>query len=117
MLENKQWLKEYLTDVQRVQEYKQHHVHPVNLKTGKREPLTACRRKDNPALCKGDFPRTERSIERAVVLCPGLLRRLAMPFGGRRSKLGSMHGPTDHPYLNGTHPAMLVAMRFNSDLQ
>ena len=40
-----------------------------------------------------------------------------MPFGGRRSKLGSMHGPMNHAYLNGTHPAMLVAMRFNSDVQ
>ena len=89
----------------------------MNLKTGQREPLTACRRKDNPALCKGDFPRTERLIKRAVVLRPGLLRRLAMPFQGRRSKLGSMHGPMNHAYLNGTHPALLVAMRFNSDVQ
>ena len=31
--EGQQWLKEYLADVQCLQEYKQHHVHPVNLKT------------------------------------------------------------------------------------
>ena len=111
------WLESYLTDVQGLQEFKQNHVHPINLKTNQREPLTACRRKDNPALCKGDFPRSERLIQRAVILCPGLLRRLSMPFGGRRSKLGSMHGPMNHAYLNGTHPAMLVAMRFNSDVQ
>ena len=40
-----------------------------------------------------------------------------MPDGGRRSKLGSLHGPMNHEYLNGTHPAMLAAQRCNSDVQ
>ena len=28
-----------------------------------------------------------------------------------------MHGPMNHAYLNGTHPALPVATRFNSDVQ
>ena len=40
-----------------------------------------------------------------------------MASGGRRSKLGSMHGPMNEDNLNGTHPAMLAAQRFNSDVQ
>ena len=56
--EGKQWMKSFLPDVQNLQEYKQHHVHPMNSETGERELVTGCRRKDNPDLCKGDFPRT-----------------------------------------------------------
>ena len=40
--DGEQWLKEHLADVQCLQEYKQHHVHPVNPKTEQREPLAAC---------------------------------------------------------------------------
>ena len=61
-----------------------------------------CRRKDNPKLCKADFPRTKWLIDRAVVLCHGL---------------GSLHGPMNHESLNGTHPAMLAAQGCNSDVQ
>ena len=28
-----------------------------------------------------------------------------------------MHGPMNHPSLNGTHPAMLATQRFNADVQ
>ena len=30
---------------------------------------------------------------------------------------GAMHGPMNHPCINGTHPAMLVCHRCNSDVQ
>ena len=54
----KQWLKEHLDiHVQLLQEHKQHHVHIWNEDTGERMPLTHCQRKDNPKLCKADFPR------------------------------------------------------------
>ena len=52
------WLNAYHADVQKVQQLKQHHVHILNEETGEREPLTHCRRADNPKLCKADFPRT-----------------------------------------------------------
>ena len=40
-----------------------------------------------------------------------------MAAGGRRSKLGCLHGSMYHVSVNGTHPAMLAAQRFNSDVQ
>ena len=111
-------MKEYLqSHVQRLQELKQHHVHTINVKTGQREPLTHCRRKDNPKLCKSDFPRTLWLIQEAVVLCRGLLRRMGMACQGRRSKLGSLHGPMNEENLNATHPALLAATGCNSDVQ
>ena len=59
MNEAKDWVSSYLAwDVQRLQEHKQHHVHIYNDETEEKEPLQACRRKDNPKLCKADFPRT-----------------------------------------------------------
>ncbi len=42
---------------------------------------------------------------------------MGMALTGRRSKVGSLHGPANHESLNGTHPAMLAAHRFNSDVQ
>ena len=112
-----EWASEYLaTDVQALQEHKQHHVHIYNPETDSREPLQACRRKDNPKECKAELPRVHWLIDRAVVLCQGLLKQLGMASSGRRSKLGSLHGPMNHPCLNGTHPAMLAAQRFNSDV-
>ena len=54
------WAHDYLEeDVQALQQYKQHHVHVYNDETQKREPLTACRRKDKPDECKAEFPRTQ----------------------------------------------------------
>ena len=40
-----------------------------------------------------------------------------MASTGRRSKLGSLHGPMNHESLNGTSPAMLAVQQFNSDVQ
>jgi hypothetical protein len=114
----KQWYKEFIADdVQYLQQHKQHHVHLLNEETGEREPLTACRRKDNPKLCKADYPRTKWLWNCAVVLCHGLIKEMDMALTGRRSKLGGLHGPVNHEYLNATHPAMLGVHRFNSDVQ
>ena len=115
--EGRAWLRSFLgTDVEALQLHKQHHVHTVNAE-GERVPFSHCRRKDNPKLCKADFPRTKWLIDRAVVLCQGLIRRMGMAASGRRSKLGSLHGPMNHESLNATHPAMLAAHRFNGDVQ
>ncbi len=115
--EGQQWLQTHLDDhVQELQELKQHHVHWPNEK-GERIPLTHCRRPDNPSKCKADFPRTLWLIERAVVLCHGLIQRMGMATCGRRSKLGSLHGPMNQENLNGTSPAMLAVQQFNSDVQ
>ncbi len=112
-----QWCKHYLTqDVQQLQEHKQHHIHLPN-EQGVRVPLGHCRRKDNPKLCKSDYPRTAWLIDRAVVLCTGLIKQMGMALTGRRCQLGALHGPMNEENLNGTHPAMLAAQRCNSDVQ
>ena len=117
-MSSKKWLREYLgRHVQSVQLRKQNHVHVYNEETKEREPLQACRRKDKPKLCKSDFPRTAWLIDRAVVLCQALINRMGMALSGRRSKLGSLHGPMNQESVNGTHPAMLAAHQFNSDVQ
>ena len=109
------WLNSYLhTDVEELQRLKQHHVHVVNEKTNEREPLAACRRKDNPKVCKSEFPRLSWLVNIPVLLCEGLLKQMGLPIRGRRSKLGSMHGPMNNESINGTHPAMLATQRCNS---
>ena len=111
------WCDKYLNDyVQPVQEMKQHHVHTLNGK-GERVPLTHCRRADDPSKCKGDFPRTKWIISEAVVLCPGLVNKMGMASSGRRNRVGALQGPQNDEYLNGTHPAMSVALPYNSDVQ
>ena len=42
---------------------------------------------------------------------------MGLPIRGRRSKLGSLHGPMNNESINGTHPAMLAMQRCNSDVQ
>ncbi len=42
---------------------------------------------------------------------------MQLPCGGRRNKIGSLHGPQNEENLNGTHPAMLAALQCNSDVQ
>ena len=42
---------------------------------------------------------------------------MGMASSGRRNKLGGLHGPMHQQDVNGTHPAMLGAQRFNSDVQ
>ena len=112
------WLKSYLhKDVEELQRLKQHHVHMINERTGEKEPLAACRRKDNPKACKSEFPRNSWLSENPIVLCPGLLKQMGLPIRGRRSKLGSLHGPMNNESINGTHPAMLATQRCNSDVQ
>ena len=116
--EGEQWARQYIAkDVEASQPMKQHHWHKLNPETNEKEPLTSCRRKDNPSLCKAEFPRTFRLVAQAVILCAGLLKQMNLRASGMCNKLGSLHGPMNHASLNGTHPAMLAAQRCNSDVQ
>ena len=115
--EGRVWLREYLEeDVQQKQEHRQHHIHIPN-DDGTRIPLAHCRHIDNPKLCKSEFPRTKWLTEKPVVLCKCILNKMGLPASGRRNKLGSLHGPMNNEWLNGTHPAMLAAQGCNSDVQ
>ena len=55
--------------------------------------------------------------EDTALVCRGLAERLNMPISGKRSALGTLRGPMHDPNLNGTHPALLAALRCNSDVQ
>ena len=67
-IEGEVWFQDYLKrDVDKLQQMKQHHVHMLNPITNEKEPLTSCRRKDNPTLCKSGFPRTTSLVDRTVV--------------------------------------------------
>ena len=96
---------------------RQNHVHLVNPDTGKKEPLAACRSKENPNLCKSNFPRNKWLVRDPVVLCAGLLKQMGLHTRGRKCQLGGLHGPMNHESLNATHSAMLAALRCNSDVQ
>ena len=118
IVQSQKWLDTYLhEDVERLQQMKQHHVHLINVDTQVREPLAACRRKDSPTLCKADFPRMKWLVTKAVILCAKLLQLMDQQTSGRRCMLSAMHGPMNHPSINGTHPAMLACRRCNSDVQ
>ena len=50
--EGRAWLKQHLEeDVESLQTMKKHHVRLRNPETNKRQPLAACRSKENPNLC------------------------------------------------------------------
>ena len=116
--EGEAWLKKHLEDdVEDLQMMRQHHVHLVNPDTGKREPLAACRSKENPNLCKSNYPRNKWLVHEPVVLCAGLLKQMGLHCRGRKCQLGALHGPNGHEFLNATHSAMLAAQRCNSDVQ
>ena len=66
--------------------------------------------------CKSEFPGTRWLVESPLVVCRRMARRFGMAVGGRRSKLGTLHGPMNHESLNGAHPALVTA-RCNSDVQ
>eukprot|EP00971_Amphidinium_carterae_P230829 4580643-Amphidinium_carterae.1 len=42
---------------------------------------------------------------------------MEMPTSGKRNAIGMLWGPVNDPNLNGTHPALLAALRCNSDVQ
>ena len=66
---------------------------------------------------QGGFPRDKQLTEETLLVCQGLARQMDMPAKGKRSMRGSLWGPVNDPDLNGTHPALLAALRCNSDLQ
>ena len=113
------WRRRYMAeDVVQLQLLKQHHYHPYNETTQGRVPLAGCQKSDRPGLCKSDFPRTQWLCAQPTVLCPCKLKTYGMPSGGRKNRLGALHGPCGHEWLNGCAPAMLAGLRgANCDVQ
>ncbi len=119
ILQPEQWRKEFLQlDVEAVQQHKQHHVHLPKAPDGPRLPLAHCRDPKDPTKCKAGFPRPEEQMtDTTVLVCEGLAKQMGLPVKGKRSMLGALWGPVNDPDLNGTHPALLAALRCNSDVQ
>ena len=116
--QGKAWLHQFLhRHVQRLQEFKQHHVHIWDEEKKEYAVLDHCKSKDKKNTCKSHFPRTKWLIGRCVVLCKGLLQEMEMPSSGRKNLLGALHGPMNEANINGTHPAMLATQQCNSDVQ
>ncbi|CAE7250581.1 pfh1, partial [Symbiodinium natans] len=83
-----------------------------------RLPLAHCRDPRDPTKCKAGFPKPqEQMTDAAVLVCEGLAKHMGLPVKGKRSALGALWGPVNDPNLNGTHPALLAALRCNSDVQ
>ena len=110
------WAEAFRADVQRIQELKQHHVHPFDGE-GRRQLLRHCQSRQDRTVCKGRFPRVQEICSEAVVLCPGLARAFNLPFQGRRNLVGALVGPRINEWVNGTHPALTAALRANTDVQ
>lgn len=108
------WDGAYAADVQAVQARKQNHVHLPN-DQGVRVPLPHCRMKDRPSECKGGFPRC--LVQRCAVVCRKIAELVGLAITGRRNQLGTLLGARNDEWLNGSHPAMLAALRCNSDVQ
>ena len=95
----------------------QHHVH---LKTeadpnGPKKPLPSCLTKASKGECRGRFPREKEMCEQSHVVCRGIAKTMGLRTSGKKNMLGSVVGPRNNPWLNGTHPALLYDMRCNSD--
>ena len=113
------WRRRYMAeDIVQLQLLKQHHYHPYNETSQGRVPLAGCQKSDRPGQCKSDFPRTQWLCAQPTVLCPCKLKTYGMPSGGRKNRLGALHGPCGHEWLNGCAPAMLAGLRgANCDVQ
>ena len=70
-----------------------------------------------PVLPSTGIPRDKQLTKNSLLICQGLAEDMQMPVTGKRSMLGSLWGPVNDPNLNGTHPALLAALRCNSDVQ
>ena len=84
---------------------------------GVRQPLTHCKIKDNPSQCKSGFPKLRELLAKAIVVCGGMAEAMDLAVSGRRNQVGSLLGPRSDEWLDGTHPALLAALRCNSDVQ
>ena len=109
----------YRLDVQEVQQLRQHHVHLFGPDGKSRVPHRYCRVKGDPNKCRAGFPKTllPSHARRTVVVCKGIAQHCHMSITGARNTIGSLMSYRNDEWLNGTHPALLVALRCNSDVQ
>ena len=94
----------------------QEHVHPKNAQ-GERRPLTACRIRDKPEICKHGFMKDHLIHEHPRVICAGLAETLGLASKGRRNAVGSIEPSRNSGSINGTVPAIAVGTGNNNDIK
>jgi len=112
-LEGEEFRKQYLREVQWVYSRVQEHVHHRTSDGWK--PLASCRSKRNPCKCKHDFPVSPKYRNCSRLVCPGNAKKLGMSIRGKRNGLGRILVPRTGEWTNGTHPALAIVHRFNTD--
>ena len=113
-----EWKRAFLSqDVEQLQQRKQHHVHLPIGPDGKRMPLAHCRDRKDLAKCTGGFPKERQLAEEAWLVCPALAAEAGLPFKGKRNAVGLVAPPRNDPDVNSNHPALLVGLRCNGDVQ
>ena len=113
------WNVQCCKEVQTNLEHWNHHIHPSantdDLEA--RRLLAGCVRKGEPNVCKHRFPRDKELVSEASILCYELACQFGLKVTGQRNALGSLHGPRNCSWLNGTHPLLTSLLRCNSDVQ
>ncbi|CAL1131003.1 unnamed protein product [Cladocopium goreaui] len=113
-----EWKHQYLVrDVEHLQQHKQHHVHLPHGPEGRRLPLAHCRDPKDPTKCKAGFPKDKQLASEPWLVCPARAEEAGLPSKGKRNAVGLVLGPRNDPDVNGNHPALLVALRCNGDVQ
>jgi hypothetical protein len=98
----------------------QHHIH--KLVNGKRVVPNACKSKQNPKECKHEAPWTKLLspdwMQGPLFICKGLAKRFKLRCSGPRNWLGQMLPERNDAWLNGTMPALCMALAgSNSDVK
>ena len=106
-----------MEDVQYKASRLQHHIHPVNPKTGQREPLSSCLSTSHGKECKHGFPKKAQLTDKPLIVCEGIARERGLPLKGNRGMLGCTLGRRTCDSKNGTSKAFSAALPWcNSDV-
>ena len=113
------WNIQYCKDLPKNLEHWNHHIHPLRATDDQeaRRLLAGCVGKGEPNVCKHRFPHDKELLSEASILCYGLACQFGLKVTGHRIALGSLHGPRNSSWLNGTHPLLTSLLRCNSDIQ
>ena len=75
----------------------------------------ACVAHGTRGVCKHDYPKDKWITDRALVICPGVAKDRGLRTSGQRNALGTILGPRNNEWLNGTSQAFVVAFGSNTD--
>ena len=111
------FLETYMKDSQFVLSRTNHHIHPVNEKTGEREPLTSCKPKGKHkcAECKAGHPLIKQCTKKSKIVCKGVAAKHGLRISGRRNELGAVLGKREDYWFTATATGLAVYFRSNTN--